>query len=196
MNVAPSEPAGCRLPLVATPTAAQQELLARTLPTDSGEPINLFRLLVGHPELMKRVNALGGLFMAHSSLPARAREFAILRTAVAARCPYEYAQHLGIAAGAGLSDQEIAAAGTPLDAEAFPPDLRLLAGAVDELLSSDGLGEPTWQQLRASYSDEQLLELLLLPGFYRMLAALLNAVQVPIDRHLAAVDVGVAARGR
>ncbi|MPZ27754.1 MAG: carboxymuconolactone decarboxylase family protein [Micromonosporaceae bacterium] len=196
MNATPDDPAGGRLPLVTEPTAAQQQLLARTLPTDSGEPINLFRLLVGHPELMKRVNALGGLFMAHSSLPARAREFVILRTAVAARCPYEYAQHLGIAHGVGLSQGEIAAAGEPVGTVPAPEDLCLLAEAVDQLLSSDGLAEPTWERLRTGYSDEQLLELLLLPGFYRMLAGLLNAAQVPVDGHLAAVDVGAAARAR
>lgn len=170
---------GGRLEFVTAPTEEQRALLSRTLPTDDGEPINLFRLLVRHPTLMKRVNALGGLFMAHSTLSAREREFVILRTAVALGSAYEHAQHQVIARRVGLTDTEIASAGAA--AGALPAEFELVAAVTDELLDHADVSTPVWARVRERYTDEQILELLLLSGFYRMLAGLLNAARLPVD---------------
>lgn len=173
-----------RMALVTAPTDEQRELLSKTLPTDDGEPVNLFRLMVRHPRLMKRFNVLGGLFMAHTALPPRVREFVILRTALRADCRYEHAQHEVIGAAAGLSAAEIASAGLDVGDPGLPEEFRLLARLTDGLLADVDVDEEVWRELRAGHTDEQILELLLLPGFYRMLAGLINGVRLPLDENL------------
>lgn len=60
-----------RIQPVEDPDAEQSALLAKTLAGPDGQPLNIFRILVHRPELMKRVNALGGYFMAHGGIQVR-----------------------------------------------------------------------------------------------------------------------------
>lgn len=169
----------------ASPSAEQQELLAKTLHTPSGRPINLFSTLVRHPQLMKRVNALGGLFMVHSNLTPRQREIVILRVAGSVNCAYEQAQHVSIAQAAGLSSEEIRA----VSAGELPPGWEdretVLIRMTDELLENLDLSDSTWAELSRHYGERELMELMFLPGFYRMLAGFLTANRVQVDDELA-----------
>lgn len=178
-----------RIPAVADPTPEQQELLAKTVVATSSEPPNLFRTLAHHPLLMRRVNALGGLFMAHSSIEPRDREVLILRVAARAGSAYEFAQHRELGRRAGVTDAQIAlltgeAAG--LSAAVSASD-RALVSLADELLDGHDVSDAAWAQVRTElgWTDAQLLEALTLVGFYAMLAGVLNAVRVPLDAAVA-----------
>lgn len=171
-----------RIGFVENPTEEQSKLLARTVIVEGTEPLNLFRLLARHAELMKRVNALGGLFMAHSTISAREREFVILRVAHMAGCEYEFAQHQPIARRVGMTHKDIDAARLPAGHADIPEDLDLLARFTDGNLALNDPSEALWQEMSDRYSGEHLLELCILPGFYRMLAGLLIATRVPVER--------------
>lgn len=171
--------AGPRIEPEENPDSEQQHLLSKTLLTPSSDPLNLFRVLVRHPELMKRVNALGGLFMAHGSLPAREREKVILRVALRTGCDYEYAQHVSIARRVGLSQDEIDDLARPLDQGKWrDEDVRLLQLA-DEIMDSGEASSGTWGAVHTSHDDNQMMELVMLVGYYQMLAAFLKTVGVP-----------------
>ena len=71
----------------------------------------------------------------------------------------------------------------------------LLVDAVDELAANDALGEQTWTMLSAHYSPEQMLELIAMAGFYRMLAGILNSVQVKVEADMLADGAGEPAGG-
>ena len=166
---------------VEEPDAEQRELLGKTLIGPDGRALNIFSTLAHHPGLLKRVNALGGLFMAHGLLTPREREIAILRTAFRAGSDYEWAQHVVLGRRAGLTDNEIARVARPADDEAWGADDRALLHTVDELLATDDLGDATWSGLERRWSTEQILELLLMIGFYRMLAVYLRGVRVQLE---------------
>lgn len=170
-----------RIPPVADPDHEQRKLLAKTLITPDGRPLNLFATLAHRPQLLRRVNALGGYFMAHSALAFREREIVILRTGARARSAYEVAQHRRLGASAGLSEREIDALVDLQTEHPWSVDDQALVDLVDELVDSDTVSDEAWQALTGRYDDLQRLELLVLAGFYRMLAGLLNGIGVEIE---------------
>jgi hypothetical protein len=58
---------------------------------------------------------------------------------------------------------------------------QLAIALVGELHTSDVASEATWAGLSAAFDDAALVELLLLPGFYRMLAGFLNSAGVQLE---------------
>ena len=173
--------AQARIAPVSEPTEEQQELLSKTLLGPDGRALNVFATLAHHPHLLRRVNALGGLFMAHGSLPPRERELLILRTAYRIGSDYEWAQHVVIGRRAGLTDDEIARVARPADDGAWTDGERALLAAADELYEGDDVGTETWAALERDWSTEQLLELVVMVGFYRMLGGYLRAARVQLE---------------
>lgn len=164
-----------------SPEVAQQ--LSQTLGDDTGTPLTIFRTLAQHPRLLKRFNVLGGFFLTRGTLPARDREIAVLRTAWRCACAYEWGQHVLIGRDAGLSDTDIAAIAGP-DRGQHLPDAGALLRAVDELLDHDDLSDASWQALTEHRPTDQVLELVVLVGFYRMTAGFLNTTGVQPEPHL------------
>jgi 4-carboxymuconolactone decarboxylase len=169
-----------RIAPVTEPDEEQSALLGKTLLTPDAEPLNLFATLAHNPLLLKRVNALGGAFMAHGSLSKRERELVILRVAVKIGSGYELAQHRVIAARVGIEAAEIERVEKG-DLASFPDGERVLLVAAEELLESNDLGEETWEGLRSSLETAQIIELIVMVGFYRMLGGLLGSLRVVVD---------------
>lgn len=186
MSAAPIPPREPRIPPLqaAERSAEQQEALAKTLLAPGSQPLNIFATLARHPDLMKRVNVLGGHFMTRNVLPDRERELVILRVAVLTRCRYEFGQHTGIAAGCGVTPAEITRLTEPLEQGGWSAGDLALLRMVDELIDHDAVTPDTWDAVAGRWDDPQVIEILLLVGFYRMLAGFLNAVGVPPEDDL------------
>lgn len=164
---------------VERPDEEQAELLGKTLLTEAGKPLNLFATIARSPRLLRRFNALGGYFLRHGLLCGRDRELAILRVAALTGCDYEWAQHQVIGVAEGLSAGDIERVRGPVDA--WSGDENQLLRFVDEVFASEGNEVPSWDGLATRYDDQQMMELVLVVGFYRMLAGFINAVRVEID---------------
>lgn len=65
------------------------------------------RVLARAPELMNASSALGGYLLSDSKLRPRQRELVILRVALRCEAPYEWANHVPAALGAGAGEAEI-----------------------------------------------------------------------------------------
>jgi 4-carboxymuconolactone decarboxylase len=154
------------------------ELLAKTLGDNRGVPLRIFRTMARHPRMLKRFNVLGGFFLTRGDLPARDRELVVLRTAWRSGCEYEWAQHVLIGARAGLSQDEMSQVAQPGLAGSWPARDAALLRAADEIADQADLSEETWAGLSALYSEAQVMELVMLAGFYRMTAGFLNATGV------------------
>ncbi len=154
--------------------------MGKTLLTQAGKPLNLFATMAHNPRLLRRFNALGGgYFLRHGRLSGRDRELVILRVAALTGSDYEWAQHQVIGVAEGLSAGEVERVRGPVDA--WSGDEHELLRFVDEVFASEGNEVPSWDDLATRYDDQQLMELVLVVGFYRMLAGFLNAVGVEID---------------
>ena len=150
------------------------------LPATDPPTLNIFRTLRRNRDLYKGFLALGGHLLRADALPAREREIVILRAGWQSGSEYEFGQHTVIGQLAGLSDEEIARLADAAEGE-WSEDDRALVAMVDELCAENLVSEATWQALSARWSEEQLLELLVLAGFYRLVSGLLNSAGVALE---------------
>jgi alkylhydroperoxidase family enzyme len=146
-------------------------------------PLWLFRVLARDERLFARAFAGGLLDRGHLTL--REREIVILRVCANNRSEYEWGVHVAaFSAKAGLSEAQVQATlATATDAPFWSARERLLLGLCDALQVSTQVNEPLWAMLAQEYSDEALLELLLLNGFYRTISVLTNTLQMPLEAY-------------
>jgi 4-carboxymuconolactone decarboxylase len=174
-------PAGPRLPLLDPEADLMGSELADTLAKTvfrDGPVLNIFRALGHQPTLLKRFNALGGAFLTHGLLPAREREIVILRVGWNCRSVYEFGQHILIGRDAGLTEAEITSLATTRAAGPWGADDEALIALADEICADDCASDATFDALRLRWSDAELVELVALVGFYRMVSGLLNSLGV------------------
>jgi alkylhydroperoxidase family enzyme len=147
------------------------------------EPLKLFRTLNRHAELASRMRPLGAGILGHGLLAPREREIVIHRTCARAGAEYEWGVH-AVAYGTplGLSEAQLTATvrGDAEDPAWSESDAELVALA-DELYDTSTVSEALWARLAARFSDEQLLELLITAGWYRLLSYVINAVGVEME---------------
>jgi len=102
----------------------------------------------------------------------------ILRAGALSRSSYERMQHLPLARQAGRSDTEIAVieAGHGSDERT-----QAILQFVDECVRDVKVGAQAFADVRAFFSETQMVELTLLIGHYMMTARFLETLEVPLD---------------
>lgn len=148
-------------------------------------PLLLFRVLARDQRLFQRF--MGGGLLDKGHLTLRQREIVIDR--VTARCGsvYEWGVHIAFfAKRAELSEGQLRAIvhGGPDDA-CWSREEALLLRLCDALHADCDVGDALWADLRSVFSEEALLELLLLAGFYRTVSYLTNALRLPLEPYAA-----------
>lgn len=174
-------------PLAPDQAALWQRLLMQAIErVGKLDAANLWRMLMRHPRLLRGFLSFAPVLMPYGELPRRDTELVILRVAWNCRSRYEWGQHVDIGLRAGLAPEAILRL-TQGPAEAgWNEQERLLLQAVDELHRDCLVGEATWRGLAGHYDERRLLELLMLAGFYRGLAGVLNSTGLPLDASLQA----------
>jgi 4-carboxymuconolactone decarboxylase len=178
-------PAPPRIAPLEEPYAPEiREALERWMPPGSDiEPLALFRTLVVHPDLASRMRPLGAGILGHGLLPAREREIVIDRTCALAGAEYEWGVHaVAFAAVAGLSEEQLAA--TARDGSAAgcwsERDILLLR-LCEELHATSTISDDLWQQLAAGWNADQLIELMVIAGWYHLVAYVINGCRIPLE---------------
>jgi 4-carboxymuconolactone decarboxylase len=144
-------------------------------------PIALFRTLVRHPQLADAMQHLGSFMLGPDlKLGLRLRELVIDRVCARLDCEYEWGVHAtAFGARAGLSESQLAATargGAP--EPAWSEEDALVLATVDELHDTSQVSDALWARLAARFSVEQLLELLVLAGWYHAIAYAINGMRV------------------
>ncbi|MFN8025349.1 MAG: carboxymuconolactone decarboxylase family protein [Acidimicrobiia bacterium] len=143
---------------------------------------NVFRVLLRHPPIAKIIADMVTGLVLESVLDARLRELAIVRTGWLRGSVYEWTSHYAICARLGITDDEVVAVRGGPDAPGLPDDLRVVLRVVDAIVAGERCDDALLTQARAvAGSDEAYVELLAIPGLYFGLAAVLDALQVPLD---------------
>jgi AhpD family alkylhydroperoxidase len=140
--------------------------------------LNVFTTLGRHRRLFRAWLRFAARLMPYGTLARADAELVILRVAVDCGSDYEWDQHVRLARGAGLTDEQIERVGAGADAPGWSPHQQALLRAADQLSTERTLDEAVWARLRESYDEHQLIELCLLVGHYAMLAGTLNALGV------------------
>ena len=144
-------------------------------------PLRLFRTIAHNPRVLAKIRASN--LLDRGSLERRHREIVILRTTARCGCEYEWGVHVAFfAAKVGLSDADVAAtvhgrADDPRWSAAERTVLRL----VDELHDTARVSDALWAELRGHWKDDQLVELVVLAGFYHTISFLVNGLGVALE---------------
>lgn len=158
-------------------------MLADMMPDGSPlEPLKLFRVFAQHPPMARAMHALGSFVLGGKdrALRSRDREIVIQRVCARCGCEYEWGVH-AVAFGprVGLDAAQLAAT---VDGEAddasWPARDRLLIRMVDELHDHGTVPDDLWKELSAHWTVPQLLELLLVAGWYHAISYLANGAAV------------------
>ncbi|MGY4567511.1 carboxymuconolactone decarboxylase family protein [Bradyrhizobium sp. USDA 3256] len=144
-------------------------------------PLVLFRMLAGHPRAWEKFR--GGSLLDRGPLPLRAREIVIDRTCALNACEYEWGVHVtAFGAAAELTEQQVhATVRGAADAGCWSPAEQAMIAAVDALHARATLDDTEFAALSAHYDEDQILEIILLCGFYRTVSYLANALALPLE---------------
>jgi len=161
--------------------AGLQAMMPRSAPV---EPLRLFRTFVRAPAMADAMTALGRFVLGREfALDLHDRELVIHRVCARCGCEYEWGVHAAFfGPRAGLSAAQLDATVTDApDAPTWSERDALLVRLVDQLHDTAAVSDALWRQLAATWSEEQLLELLLLAGWYHAIAYLANGARVELE---------------
>ena len=168
-----------------------QSALDRIMPPGMA-PLTLFTTLARDTRLFGKFFAAGLLDRGHLTL--RQREIVIDRTTALCGSEYEWGVHVALfAKRAELTGAQIdaTALGT-VDGASWSANDRVLLRLCDALHRDCTIDDDLWQALKADFSDEAILELLMLAGFYRTVSYLTNALKLPLEPYAARFSTGRA----
>lgn len=156
-------------------------LLAAMMPAGL-EPIGLFRTFVRNPTMSEAMHGWGTYELGRElSIPLRTREIVIDRTTARCGCEYEWGVHVAFfAERAGFDADQIrslthGSAGDPCWTD---PAERALIAVVDELHDRSTVTDARWDALAAHHRPDQLLDIVLLAGWYHAISYAANAAGV------------------
>ena len=142
--------------------------------------INVFTMLANAPVLAGPALRLGEAILTKSDLPADVRELAILQSAKTTNTEYEWVQHEAIARMIGVPDEKIEAIRSG-DHSALEPEEAAAMRLVDGSIGTGTPPEDLVREVEDAYGRSELVELLLVGGYYAMLAGVMRAVRIDID---------------
>ncbi|HEY4439406.1 MAG TPA: carboxymuconolactone decarboxylase family protein [Candidatus Elarobacter sp.] len=143
--------------------------------------LNVIKMFAGTDDLYKAtIGLVNALFRARGIDP-KAREMIILRSASILNVPYEAQANRQMAANAGLSNAEIAAAAQNGPVHGINPDYVLLCKATDELSLTATLTDDTLTEMLARYDETVCRKFVLLIAWFNLLSRFLNGCRVPLE---------------
>lgn len=154
--------------------------------------VNAFRAMINNPSAAASVHRLLSTLLFHNKLSARARELVILRTGWRTRSEYEFCQHVRVARNLKLGEEEILGVRDPERCKAYSEVDRAVIRMADELHERAEVSPATWAVLEKAFKREELVELLLAAGFWRMIAGFLKTAKVPLDEDVPSWPEGKA----
>jgi len=145
------------------------------------EPLILFRTLARNPRILEKIRA--GNLLDRGSIERVDRELAILRTCARCGSEYEWGVHVTVFARRfGIDQAKIA--GTLEwcgDDPRWTPHQRAIVRLVDELHDTSALSDSLWSALEQEFEPDQIIELLVLVGFYHTISFVTNGLRIELE---------------
>jgi alkylhydroperoxidase family enzyme len=157
-----------------------QSALDRVMPMGV-PPLVLFTTLARNPRVFQRFMA-GGL-LDKGSITLREREIVVNRATARCGSEYEWGVHIAFFAEASAltPDQIEATVHGDADAACWTPRERLLIRLVDALHETATIDDVLWAALRREFDEAQMIELIVLTGFYHMVSFVTNGLHLPLE---------------
>ncbi len=158
------------------------EHLARAMPAWAKmEPLALFRTWARHLPLARALRPLGRHVLAEGALAPWDRELLILRTCALCGAEYEWGVHVvSYPPRLGIPEEKVRATRSARpDDPLWEPRESLLLRVADALHETATLDDGLWEEAARVWSEAELLELLVVAGFYHAVSFTVNALRLP-----------------
>ena len=144
-------------------------------------PLTMFTTMARVPRVYEKFRA--GSLLDKGPVSMRHREIIIDRTCARCGCSYEWGIHIKFfAERVGLTSEQVrATVSGDANSPEWAPDERLLIRLVDELHDTSNVSDDLWTNLSASFSTEQIFEMIALVGFYHTVAFFANGLRIPAE---------------
>lgn len=146
------------------------------------ETPEIFEAFHIHPDLAARTGVLGAGFLGHNLMSTRDREIVIDRVTGSHGAEHEWSLHATIfGPGVGLTEEQLdsTVTGPEAAADLWSPDELRLMEVVDELAATADLGDESWAFLEDRYDEKQIIEFVILVGWYRTVSSMCNVLRIP-----------------
>jgi alkylhydroperoxidase family enzyme len=171
-------------PVIAPYDEVAGPLLTAMMPGGT-DPIGLFRTFVRNPTMSAAMHGWGTYELGKSlSLSLREREIVIDRTCARCGCEYEWGVHVAaFASRAGLDRPQLISltCGSADDGCWSDPAEQALIRVVDQLHDRSEIDDAAWASLASHRPDDQLLDVLLLAGWYHAISYAANGARVELE---------------
>ena len=166
MTVLPMDPA--KLPAAGRALFAEMSAKRNARGEHFGGP---YIALLNHPELARRIEALGFFLKFEGVLPRPAYQFIVLSVAHATGAAYEWDDHVQHALAAGLSQDIVDSVGAGRT-EMLPHPYALLRAILSKTMAWQPVPDDVQARAVIEWGVEGLVEIVVLSGFYQMFAAI------------------------
>ena len=176
------------LPLVPVEQAAQ---LGDKLGIDRAyATANVYRALLNSPSATAGFYGLVNALFFHNKVAARTRELIILRIGWRTGSEYVFCNHVRFSRDFGIPDEEILGVRDPQRYHAYSDTDRAVLQLADELHEHSEVTRSTWAVLEKAFARDELVELLLIAGCWRMAAGFVKSIKIPLDADVASWPEG------
>ena len=159
--------------------------LSFMMPKDRGvEPLKLFRTFVRDLPFCGAMGPLGGFMLSrNAAFDLRSREIVIDRVCARCDCEYEWGVHIAsYQEKAELTDDQVYSTvhGSGAD-DCWDAKDRALMNMVDELHDTGLLSDDTFAALSEHFSENAIIELLALAGWYHAISYMASGAQTELE---------------
>ena len=161
-------------------TPAQREVAAEITAGPRGEVRGPFIAWIHHPELARRLQALGEQLRWKATLPPQLIELAVLVCARRWSCQHEWFMHEKLARQAGLDSEILSSLSKGERPEKLSPEQAAVYDFCKDLHASGRAGDAAFEAVRGRFGLEGALELIALSGYYSLMAMVLNTAGMPL----------------
>jgi alkylhydroperoxidase family enzyme len=172
-----------RIDPASAPYAPNVQALFGRLPKSWSPPFKLFTVLARDERLLLRFTNAATSYLEPSHVTVRQREVLLLRVTARCKCAYEWGMRVYyFAKDAALGeDHQYATVYGSADDPVWTPMDKLLIRLVDELEDTVAVSDGLWDEMKATFSEEAIIQFLLMAGYYRTVSCLANGLRLPLE---------------
>lgn len=143
--------------------------------------INVFHMMSHAETAIRPFMRLGNALLFKGALDDVLREIVILRVGHVTGSTYEVHQHRIVGRNCGMTDEQIDAVALGAEAGIFDSRQKLAIRMVDEVIADVRMSDTTFSDAVSTFNSREITEILIVIGFYNMIAGVLENLQVEIE---------------
>ena len=164
------------------PAAAAKEAGATVGVPEMMGDLAVFQILLRNPPVAAALNGMLTTLLWNGTLDTRLRELVIMRIGWKTGSVYEWTQHWRVATQLQIDPDDLLAVRDWQSSDRLGPAERAVLAATDETLDTGTISDATWAACAEHVGgDEQLIELVVAIGNWRLFSSLLRSLRVPLE---------------